>query len=427
MKILKKMVLLWFMVLVIVCCQMSNLNGIVYGVTDESAGEATPHDDPSEDTSAADDPVTEEPSQPSAPVIEEPSEPNDDSNSSSETQKPASPDDNSSSSNKGGNTSASHSSSSSSKGSSSSKPSDRTKASSSSGRDTDDADDSSVDTKLSELSINCGQLVPEFSPEQYNYKVYVEYKDEPINCGTTGVPVDPSVTLRAEGPLESNGEDVEKHIFAESKDGNYSEYVIEVHIVKDDELLIDGHLYTISDPKDMDLLPGTFVEKEVEFDSKTVMAVESSDGGLCLLCYVNADDENDILWYKLNEKNGDVSPASIIEFDGQRYISLSSGNDLVYGEHEGTTGYFLIDPETGEVILSLNDGKEKSDTGTSSANIILVIAVAAIVALCVIFCLLMYRKYSLQAKKNKDTDNRYFRPYLSPDEEYTSNDSKVKL
>lgn len=117
------------------------------------------------------------------------------------------------------------------------------------GGTTSSTDQTSADTRLSELQINCGQLVPEFSPDQYNYTVYVEYDGEPIDCGTSAVGIDSSVSIRAEGPTEITGEDAQKRVIAEAADGSYSEYVIDLHVVKDNELLIGNAQYVISEPK----------------------------------------------------------------------------------------------------------------------------------------------------------------------------------
>lgn len=409
MKTLKKAALLWLMAAVTVCCLATDINGIAYAVTDEEVTEETPSQGGSEEEpSEPDDTESEEPSEPSDDEKEEPPESSGDSEYDTQT-KPSDKDDNTSSSNSG-----------------SSEKSDKTRKNSASAGKTHSDSDSSADTRLSELHINCGELIPEFSPDQYEYKVYVEYDGEPINCGTTARAEDTSLKIRAEGPLETDGEDVQKRIFAEAENGDYSEYVIDVHIVKEGELLIDGYLYTISEPKDIDSLPGDFEAGEAELDSELVKVAKNGDGSLKLLCYVNADDEKDVLWYILKENTGELSAAKIIEFDdGAHYLSLSSGNDLVYGTYEDTTGYFLIEPKTGEVLLSLNGERETSEAKALRGNIAIIIAAAVAVVICVIFCLATRRKYNSQIKKNKGENNRYFRPYLSPDVEYTPHENGV--
>ncbi len=297
--------------------------------------------------------------------------------------------------------------------------------SSTSGGTTSSTDQTSADTRLSELQINCGQLVPEFSPDQYNYTVYVEYDGEPIDCGTSAVGIDPSVSIRAEGPTEITGEDAQKRVIAEAADGSYSEYVIDIHVVKDNELLIGNALYVISEPKDIDSLPGEFREDDAGFASEKIKVARSSDGRLSLICYVNADDPEDILWYMLDENSGTTYPAQIVELNGQQYIVISSGNEFVYGDNEGTAGYFLVDPQTGEIIFSLSEDGQAQSAGDSVNTIIIIAAIAAVI-LCIAFCIVVYRKYHINNAKISSAENKYFRPYLSPDEEYMAQNNEQK-
>lgn len=288
------------------------------------------------------------------------------------------------------------------------------------------ASQSSSDTRLSELQINCGQLVPEFSPDQYNYTVYVEYDGEPIGCGTSAVGMDPSVSIRAEGPTEIIGEDAQKRVIAEAGDGSYSEYIIDIHVVKDNELLINNALYVISEPQDIDSLPGDYQKDEVEFASETVRVARSSDDNVCLLYYVNTADENDVLWYILNEDTEKTYQAVILEYDGQQYLSLSPGNDLVYGVHDGVLGYFIIDPATGEILFSLSGSANPENTSALSANNWIIIGAAAVIVLLAACCTFICRKFYLRAKANEKQEKKYFRPYLSPDAEYMAEKDGVK-
>lgn len=288
------------------------------------------------------------------------------------------------------------------------------------------APQSTVDTRLSALQINCGQLVPDFSPDQYEYTVYVEYNGEAINCGTTAIAVDPSVNVRAEGPSEITGEDARKTVIAEADDGGYSEYVINIHVVKDNEILEGNALYVISQPRDVGSLPGDFREDETEFASEAVKVARSSDGNICLLYYVNTADENDALWYILNEETGTVYPAAIVEYDGQQYLSLSPSNDLFYGEYDGSIGYFIIDSDTGEILLSLGGNTVPENVSASSANRWIIIGAVAVIVLLTVCCAVMCRRFYLRAKASEKQEKKYFRPYLSPDAEYMAEKDGVK-
>lgn len=286
----------------------------------------------------------------------------------------------------------------------------------------------STDTRLSELRINCGLLIPEFSPDQYNYIVYVEYDGQPIDCGTSAVGVDPFVRISAEGPLETNGDDVQKRVIAEAEDGSKSEYIIDIHVVKENEVLVDNILYTISDPHNIDSLPGDFYETEIEFVSQTVKAAQSSDGNLCLLCFANTADQDDVLWYFFNEDTGDLYPAEILDYNGHKYLGLSDSKEFVYGEYDNVVGYFLIDTDTGEILLSLNENKSiaQDDTDGPSVSTIFAICSVIVVVIAIGCCVFFYRRIRLNAKKNSEQGKKYFRPYLSPDEEYMAEISNTK-
>ena len=248
-----------------------------------------------------------------------------------------------------------------------------------------------------------------------------------MDCGTTATAADPSVTLSAEGPSEiTSKEDAQKIVTAEAADGSYSEYVINIHVIKDNELLIDSALYVITDPVDIDSLPGDFSEGEAEIGDETVRAARSKDGNFCLVCYANAEDEEDIRWYMLDEKTDNVYPAEITEIDGQRYIVISAGNELVYGNDGEQTGYFLIDPETGEIVFSLSGSGEQEKSKSSPVNIVIIAAAVVIVLLCGAFSCVVYRKYKTAGKKTGDSEKKYFRPYLTPDEEYMAKEDKTK-
>lgn len=103
-----------------------------------------------------------------------------------------------------------------------------------------------METRLSMLTMNCGNLVPEFSPDIYEYTVYVTKDQENKNCGTSAESVDQTADISAEGPLEFTDEDVVKTITVTATNGEQAQYTITVHIIRDTELLINNKVYTIS-------------------------------------------------------------------------------------------------------------------------------------------------------------------------------------
>ena len=278
--------------------------------------------------------------------------------------------------------------------------------------------ENAVDTRLSELNIACGQLVPDFSPDQYSYTVYVNKNAENNSCGTTAAAMDPSPVITAEGPLTFAEEDVQKKIIVEGTDGSVSEYVINVHVLKDTELYIDGSLYTISESIDVKDLPGSFKKTVVEFKGEKVTAARSSDGNLTLLCFVNSEDSDNMLWYLVGSDEKSIYPIQIIERDGEKYIVISQAQQLLYGNHDGKIGYYLIDPDTGEMILSINNSLNGKTDETDFNSAYLIFALIGIIILCIIVFAFFSIKYKRIAKK-EGPSNKYFRPYIRIDDEQT--------
>ena len=103
-----------------------------------------------------------------------------------------------------------------------------------------------TDTRLSQLSIACGSLTPEFSPDVYDYQVYVTKEQTSRDCKTSVKLKDSTAKVTAEGPAEFQDSDVEKKITVTASGGEKSVYTIKVHIVQDNEILEEGRLYQVA-------------------------------------------------------------------------------------------------------------------------------------------------------------------------------------
>ena len=264
-----------------------------------------------------------------------------------------------------------------------------------------------VDTRLSRLEISCGELVPEFSPDVYSYTVYVSRDAQDKSCTASAEAVETSAVISAEGPSEFVDENVRKTITVEGTDGSKSEYVIDVHVIKDTEVLVGNSLYTITEPKDLKTLPGKFEEFKTEFKGNKIKAAKSSDKNLVLLCFASVDNKDDILWYMLGSNKESIYPVQFKEIDGKNYISIASGGELTYGEE----GYSLFG-SSGELLFALsNDDKDGITEDTILGNKYFSISLIVALIMCIILCMYLLAANRKIIKK-KDNSTVYFRPYI---------------
>ena len=110
-----------------------------------------------------------------------------------------------------------------------------------------------TDTRLAELSVRCGELVPEFSPDIYEYKVYVTEDQEIKSCMAAAEAMNYLSNISVEGATEFSDEDVERKITVTGISGEKSEYTIKFHIIRDSSFFFKHFNSRISL-----ILPSTF-------------------------------------------------------------------------------------------------------------------------------------------------------------------------
>ncbi len=279
-----------------------------------------------------------------------------------------------------------------------------------------------TDTRLSSLTISCGELIPEFSPDTYEYVVYVSPDSEDKSCQTLVEAMSENVDITAEGPREYGDESVEKRVIITADDGGKSEYVIDVHVVKDYELLIDGALYVPSDKIDTDSLPGDFNVEETEISGAVFPCAVSSDGNIRLVCLAKNDDEKDIRWYLLDDDNKIDARAKIEEIDGEKMLLLDYEGQMAYGEG----GFYLVNISDGEKFRILTDDSSGiAEKSHSFPNFIVVVLAGIIIVLIITIAYILLKRK--KAGKNSDKQQiKYFMPYLHIEEEEKDSDGQQK-
>ena len=203
------------------------------------------------------------------------------------------------------------------------------------------------DLRLSFLSIDCGELVPAFSPDVYQYTVYITPEQEERSCSVEANPMDERASVVYEGPLTIETSDIVRTITV-FDDVAETVYTITVHIITAGELLVDGVYYAVSDTPDLASLPGQFTAGEVVIDGEKRTAAQSADGQLLLIQYSSQTPGAWPLWYRCDLSTGKQYPVDIVETEGKRYIRISSGESVFYGSDNGEASFFIYDEKTGE-------------------------------------------------------------------------------
>ncbi len=271
-----------------------------------------------------------------------------------------------------------------------------------------------VDTGLSELEIDCGKLVPEFTPEQYEYTVYVDKDSENKSCSTRAVAKDSAnTTISAEGPSKFDNKDIQKKIIVEGNNGQKSEYIINVHVIKDTEMIVDNILYKISSTMNIKELPGIFKTVDAKFKNEKIKVAETQDGNLRLICFINSEDSNNTKWYALGNDGVSLYQTEIREIEGEKYIVIFAGQEFMYGRHEGKIGYYIADSQSGKITFSILDNKKtKEEFGY---NNMIMFALIAILFIIICICVNLVLKNRRSSKK-QESENKYFRPYMHIEE-----------
>ena len=270
-----------------------------------------------------------------------------------------------------------------------------------------------TDTRLRTLTISCGQLIPEFDPDIYQYTVYVSRDAEDKSCGTMAEAISQNVDITAEGPLEYGDESVEKRVIVSADDGSRSEYVIDVHVVEEYELLMGNTLYSPMSQIDISGFPEGFSVVDTDFSDVSFPCAVSSDGILRLICLSTEDEEGvDPVWYTLNSDNSLGYTAELMTVDGQSMIIISFDGQLAHDDNG-----FLIVTGDGQDFLPLyaqEDGDEDT-VGTNSR--VLTIVFACIAAVLAVACVFLIRNKKSSNRQPAQDSPRYFMPYLKLDEE----------
>lgn len=276
----------------------------------------------------------------------------------------------------------------------------------------------SIDTRLLNLSIACGELSPKFSSDVYEYTVYVTKDQDNKNCTVAFEAADTSAEVTVDGPDTVGEEDVEVKVVSAGPNGESSTYTIKVHVVTDIELLRNGKLYRIAEAPDLAALPDGFVMAGSTYKNQKITVAESKDGNLQMVQYVNVSGSKpkskDNLWYRLDTEKETLYPAKIMGIDGNKAVVIAEDKEFVYGASGSQVGYYIYNQKKGitEFLLAEGEIVVKEVSVVPGWMQALLAALAAVAVIFAAAFALLYKKYKRQLSAAKQ-GNKYFRPYLS--------------
>lgn len=239
------------------------------------------------------------------------------------------------------------------------------------------------------LGMDCGKLVPEFSPDVYEYTVYITPDAENRSCVTTVEFDGNDIEVNVDGPFEIANEDITKTITLSDSDGDNTIYTINVHIATEDEIIENGMLYTLVTNIDSAEIPNGFTSITNTYQDKDIVMAISEDGNISMVPFVAANDTKNIKWYTLDNEGNIDKPMEIINLEGKDYM--------------------LIEPSADNSLIMIETG-DNNFTGFINS-----FGKHSIMVICACFVVMLIIILLLKHKHNKKTRNntRYFRPHLT--------------
>ncbi len=282
----------------------------------------------------------------------------------------------------------------------------------------------SVDTRLSYLSIECGELYPAFSPNIYAYTVYVTPEQENRSCRILCDTVSKEATVKTDGAQTVGHTDVVRKVRV-SGGGRYSDYTIIVHVMTFREFLLDGELYSMTDRPNPKNLPGTYTVGQMTMFGEKVTAAQSTDGQLILVQYLAQSEEKEPVWYRYEPTIRKLYPVSVVTRNKVDYLMVDEGHQLLYGSDAGVGTYYVYDKETGELVFQSQNISELTvtpapiviDQSFHTWPLTIFLGLWAIGASVAVY--LFYRR-----RKLEKANTMYFRPYFSAEGDGAKRDTE---
>ena len=202
------------------------------------------------------------------------------------------------------------------------------------------------DARLDALQVASGTLLPAFSPSHFEYLVYAE--PGVTNANIHVIPKDPRAEISISGGDTLVDRQTTREIAVTASSGATQTYTVVIVKTSAADFYIDEQLYTAT--ADFDTasgrLPAGLQPASIEVRGEAVPALVSSDGQFAAVRILNYEDAKDEKWVVYDPANEQFHEASLVNIEGEAFFELQSGQsrqsgqDLLYGEHDGQRGYF---------------------------------------------------------------------------------------
>ncbi len=252
-------------------------------------------------------------------------------------------------------TSSSGSGSSSSSGSSSGSSSSSNGGSSASD-DGEEKEDSN--TNLKSLTTSAGVLAPKFSKDITEYILYISESDK--ECAISASPESSASKVNVSGDTEINEDSKERIVTVTAENGDKKEYTITYAFLEENQIIFNGTVYTVIDNYNKSKMPEGLEEIKVTYKGQEIQGYKTFDDKYTLVAV--EDGEGNQFLYLYNEEEETFALAETIEIEGKTFLVNGQGYMMLYGDNGSGSGYYVYNPETGEMVFVTGETVEEIDS-----------------------------------------------------------------
>ncbi len=257
--------------------------------------------------------------------------------------------------------STSGSGSSGSSGGSSSSGSSSSSSDSSSGNTSDsdegEEDEEDSNTNLKSLTASAGVLAPKFSKDVTEYKLYISSSDK--ECAISASPESATSKVKVSGDTEITEDSKERVVTVTAENGDTKEYTVTYAFIEEDQIIFNGTVFTVIDNYDKSKMPEGLEEIKVTYKDQEIQAYKTFDDKYVLVAV--EDGEGNQLLYLYNEEEEVFSLAETVEIEGKIFLVNGQGYMMVYGDNGSGSGYYVYNPETGEMVFVTGETVEETN------------------------------------------------------------------
>ncbi|MGE9896139.1 hypothetical protein ACQQ97_04445 [Anaerovoracaceae bacterium SGI.195] len=281
-------------------------------------------------------------------------------------------------------------------------PNDNDDADTQDSADENNSDGEADNPELQSLSISCGDLVPSFSPEIKDYKVYA--KDGNKNC-----------KIEANGgnnKIDIDGKEILTDKFQTSKvkvktaNGNENTYTINiVRVDKCDFFEGNNFFYVNNKITAKDILPG-YSSRRIKYKGEKIISLISKNNRMKFISYINENNRKEKRWYLIKENDSGLQQSKVVKLGKKNYFAIDDEGKLLYGLYKGKIGFLVVGKDN--KVSFYADDKERHDIyDRSFSTYVELLALIAAIVILLLFAMrnLKKKKKSRKSKFSVNTDD----------------------